>query len=229
MCQRGRLGIGGGGRLGNVSKPLTAASFLSELSSLLGVRRSELASNWREKRSRTAALKGSGAQRGGSPLAEVFERHGFRHNKMNSKQDARVYAFEWFGKDLVAVDGLGESWDRACWLGRYRVDAVVELENDLREFDLTMRGLLDVRARLYVGIFFAETADPLIGEALWAGESRPSRRISQWSPTVDAAQFSDGEELLAVVLSGGEPVLLGSYAWQFSRRGWSPIGPGPSP
>lgn len=51
--------------------------------------------------------------------------------------------------------------DNDCWHGLYRTTLALELENDIQEFELTMRGLLDVRAELHCGVFFAKSLDGL--------------------------------------------------------------------
>lgn len=121
-----------------------------------------------------------------------------------------VFAYEWFAKDVVAVQGVRSAWAGACWRGRYVNQIVCELENSIAEFEMTMRGLFDVRARLYVGIFFGGSDDPLVGEKLWNPKcADPTRPMSAWSPPSPGEEFpwsfAQGDEVLTIVLSDSRP------------------------
>jgi hypothetical protein len=178
---------------------------------------------WSRASERTRALKGSGRSRDGSVLHRTFKALGYgRDFDLNE----RVFGYEWNGKDMVAVNGLEVPWNKACWRGRYRYDMVCEVENQLKEFEMTMRGMFDIRARLSVGIFFAVRPDPDIGEALWNRGSADLRPLSSWSPPAGGRkdifpwQFSEGDEVLVVVLSEKGPEILVTRQWRYEVERW---------
>lgn len=183
------------------------------------------APDWSTAGNRTKILKRTGRDRSGSVLNVAFEDLGYHF--MDGGNHERIFSYEWNQKDVVAVDGLGEVWARACWLGRYRYDIVGEVENNLAEFDMTIRGMFDVRARLSFGIFFAESNDPSVGPGLWHPDRSDTIPLSEWrSPdggTEDLPwRFADGDELLVLIMSVARPELLRARSFTYGDLGWGP-------
>lgn len=175
-----------------------------------------LASRWQEKSIRTHLLKGDAVRKGpvrkrqDSVLYKTLI--GLGYNQGN--EAIRFFEFEWFRKDLMALDCRGQMQRHAAWRGNYTIDVVCEVENDLAEFMLTVRGMLDLRARLYVGIFFSNDPDPEIGEFLWnPAEPGLKTRMSEWSPPKNEewgiiGAISEGTELLLIIVDVCEPVMI---------------------
>ncbi len=184
----------------------------------------DLVARWGSRGQRTQLLKGAAHSRTGSILHRTFQDLGYKYGDGGAN---RLFAYEWNQKDIVAVDGLGEPWDKACWRGRYRYDIVCEVENDLPELEMTMRGMLDLRARLSVGIFFASESDPTIGEGTWSRGHSDLRPFSSWIPPSGASDefpwiFARGDEMLIVLLSKQRPEILSVRRHVFDGK-WSQL------
>jgi hypothetical protein len=147
----------------------------------------------------------------------------------------RVYFHERNKIDVVAVE-CPDNLDNDCWHGLYRTTLALELENDIQEFELTMRWLLDVRAELHCGVFFAKSLDGLLvgGSHHQHKPTKIQVPLATWTPpwhhdrgdwVVPAA---GNEKLLAIFLSDQEPKLLGARLYE-PGKDVTPIGPSVHP
>jgi hypothetical protein len=205
-----------------------AEAFALAFRNALQARASEARVEWSCASGRTHAVKGNAQDRENSLMADAFRSLGFTFNRggQGGRENRRIFSYEWNQKDIVAVDGLDDMWDRACWRGRYHYEIVCELENRISEFDLTMRGMLDLRSHLYAGIFVTDDPDPDVGEATWNRQSSRHLRLSGWMPPRGATtdypwSFSDGEQLLAILIRESYPEVSRALYWTASDNCWS--------
>ena len=141
------------------------------------------------------------------------------HSRRGTLQQKRIYAKEWYRLDLVAAEAE-TNWHADCWRGRYRLTLTLalEVENDIREFELTMRGLLDVRVPLGVGIFYA-TRDDLDGIEVGVGSKGvPLVRLETWTPPWAReapwqVRVEPGTTLAVVFLDAKWPRVIGAKTW----------------
>lgn len=172
---------------------------------------------------RTHIMKGNAIRRrrAATPnyvLRDVLEAGGYERWEPRRRDLRRVYFPERHTLDVVAID-CPSNWDDDCHRGQYRTTLAIELENDLREFEMTMRGLLDVRASLSCGIFYARDGR----EPREVGVAHAHDPGPQWAP-LDAWRPSwfnkgwpvpplPGERQLAIFLSELEPRVVGARCY----------------
>lgn len=156
-------------------------------------------------------------------LADTLKRLGYSDLK-TAKDKRKTVHREWRQLDLAAIS-CEENWNRDCWRGRYRADYLIEVENNLQEFVLTMRGLLDVRARVSCGIFFVPRATESLDSCLvGTGATSKERRtlgevIKQWDSLTTVTHCSSTTELIAIFVStdlcpeARRPVIVGHRSW----------------
>ena len=138
----------------------------------------------------------------------------------------RVYGREWRRYDMLAVES-DSSWDDDCWRGQYRNVLAVEVENNIQEFALTMRGLLDIRCEHLLGIFYAppgieELGDVQVGVARTQksakARSEPHRvSLLDWRPSFLP---DDLKWMMAVFLDDAKATLRGACVY---RPGADPV------
>ena len=179
---------------------------------------------------RTHIMKGDACwrrlKRSKSPtyvLRTVLKSLGYEKYSHRQPGQRRIYAHEWRRFDLLAIDAP-ENWDGDCWKGRFRTSLCLELENDIQKFELTMRGMLDLRASLHCGVFYAPENYELrldklpIGVAHANVKNGARQPLAEWKPPWNRGQWSvpviGNEQLLAIFLSGEEPRVIGARCYR---------------
>lgn len=209
---------------------MDTGDFLCALDEALGKHRPEITSaKWSQYAYRTHFMKGNavkgevaGCDRG--VLQDTMKKlryecspNGLLDDGKGSPEIAhhrRVYGWEWQQIDLVAARSPGP-WGECVWKGQYRIDLALELENNIAEFTLHMRGLLDFNAVLRVGIFYA-TEGKL--DQVKVGSGNGLIPLAAWTPpwkdsTWGGRPLEDDSVLLAVFLSEQKPEVLGARQW----------------
>lgn len=86
--------------------------------------------------------------------------------------------------DIIAATGSAEKWRQSALQAKYTYDIALEVENSLHEFQMTIRGLFDVRATKYISIFFTnESIEEDIEIPIYSMSSK-SIRLSDWKPAL---------------------------------------------
>ena len=171
---------------GGVLRPdasMTATRFKDALDAALAPY-AQKADHWDRPAYRTHLMLGH-AIRGSEPgeeecvLRETMKRLGYRWHMKDPVGEGcdRTWTRKRWGLDLGAVISE-EVWHDAYWSGAWRTTRALEVEKDICEFALTMRGLLDVRADLYVGLFHADD------ECVDVGDIRAGSGPTTWSAHV---------------------------------------------
>ena len=210
---------------------MTAEKFVKALGDALALHAKDIdEKRWGDWAYRThwmlgRAIKGKAPARKTFILRTVMKDLDYRWHRRDPRPSDptvadRTWTRERWGLDLGAVESPVE-WDRACWEGRWRTTLALEVENDIQEFSLTMRGLLDVQAQLRVGVFYAN--EPLERvEDLRVGvgprDENTRVRLGNWTPPWTepntGSQLADGGQIAAIFVSCQRPAVLGVQPWR---------------
>ncbi len=163
-----------------------------------------------------------------SVISKALERLGFARYRRGVAEKELIWAPEWRQIDALGVECAG-NWDRDCWNGHYRLILGVEVENDFNEFELTMRGLLDLRLQLGVGIFYLS---PNEGGAKgdWSEVSvaggppgSETQLLADWTPPWEREHFQvvveENVNLVAIFLDWNKPDWIGHRIWTATGNG----------
>jgi hypothetical protein len=163
------------------------------------------------------AIRGSARARPDYILGTAMEDLGYARHRASGRPTNGVYSHERWQLDLGAVQSP-EEWNRDCWLGTWNTVLALEVENNLQEFSLTMRGLMDVRANLRVGIFYTDRDEHGLGDQP-VGVGTQTVRLDAWSPAaLSTPRFplpiERGAAMCAIFLSTERPRLVGYRTWK---------------
>ncbi|MBI4617071.1 MAG: hypothetical protein HY720_25890 [Planctomycetes bacterium] len=149
-------------------------------------------------------------------LARALERLGYHRYQKGVQHQTHVFFHEWRQLDIGVVE-CDNNWADDCWMGKYTTRLVLEVENDIREFTMTMRGMLDVRAELYCGIFYSDK--PRIEEIEVGSGTKEDPPVLirdwplPWKQTTSGATLPAGSSVMALFLSSSEPAVRGWKEW----------------
>lgn len=227
-----------------IEPDFTLAKFLEELKAALAEARpgSEAMldqGRWREKpRYRTHVMCGNAipgvapGDREKAVLSTVMSKLGYTRNDGETRAKGemyRLFGFEWYKLDLVAATAPG-TWGTHVWRGEYRIELALEVENNIEEFTLHMRGLYDFNAAHRVGIFYLDPNENLPIDDLRirvpegedgedAGEHRedPRQTLRDWTGPSRHGEWGvrvrENEPVTAIFLSLAKPEILGVRQW----------------
>lgn len=162
-----------------------------------------------------------------SVISDTLQKLGFRRYE-RGVSGKFIWAPEWRQIDALGVECAG-NWDRDCWRGHYRVILGVEVENDFNEFELTMRGLVDLRLHIGVGVFYLSpneggakedwsevrvTGGPPGSEALSLADWKPPWEREHWNVVVEKEV-----SLVAIFLDSSKPGWIGHRIWTATGNG----------
>lgn len=150
-------------------------------------------------------------------IKRLLQRLGFTPENQGPSGEKAVYFPEGRRVDVVACR-CEDKWYDDCWRGEYETVMAAEVENDIREFTLTMRGLLDVRAQSYFGIFYTWEMDLDSMRVGFGPQREPLKPLRDWKPPWDSSRVCpvspDDAPLVAVFLSDREPRLVGARIYR---------------
>lgn len=148
-------------------------------------------------------------------LTKVF--YGLQYEYDHEKDHSKRIEFEWNGIDLIAATGgITGTWANSARQGKWTYDIALELENDLSEFQFTIRCLFTVHATNYISIFYTDQSEENIKINLHDGND--NFPFSNWKPDSlikgTNIDFSPGNHsLLVVFLSETEPKIVCSNSY----------------
>ncbi len=182
---------------------------------------------WTSRSYRTHIMLGKAIRRAESAteksvIGQAMQRLGFARYRRGKPGSKLIWAPEWRHIDALGVECAG-NWDRDCWNGHYRQILGVEVENDFNEFELTMRGLLDLRLQLGVGVFYLPPSEES-AKVDWrkvnvSGGPPGSEKqlLADWKPPWERDHFpvvvGENVSLVAIFLDRTQPRWIDHHIW----------------
>jgi hypothetical protein len=210
---------------------ITSKAFIGALQIKLENHRPRITGDWRIGGYRTSIFTGAAVKkmkdiehgRDKALLTEVFKEFNYQRYNKGCRNDTRYYIeYEMYKKDLIAINCLSKPWGIATWLGEYEIDMVCEVENNISEFKMTVRGMFDIRSQAYAGIFFAENDDPDICAGKSKGDEGPCK-FTQWVPMTEYGneRLPEKTELAIIIVSSINPAEINRVkTWKIQKGNW---------